>query len=841
MKFSLNLAQYYGGDVDFTSIETPDLLQKMGLQLGSIESYESYGERYESISVVKVVRCEKHPNADKLNVCHIDDGGMNQHVERGDDGLVQVVCGAPNVHADMYVAWIPPGATVPSTFTTDPFVLEARELRGLTSNGMLASPKELDVSDEHDGILEIVPEDIGREPVVGEPFVGLYGLNDVVVTCENKMFTHRPDCFGNLGIAREVAGIFGKTFKSPEWYWNVPTFETVDSLPLVTKNDIPVLVPRFMALVLNGIEIKPSPLWMQIVLKRVGIKPINNVVDITNYIMHLTGQPLHAFDYVKLQQHSDAPSLFPRMAKKGEKLILLGNKTVELTEDDMVIATDKKAVALAGVMGGAETEVDETTKSIVVECANFDMYTIRRTSMRHGVFTDAVTRFNKGQSPLQNDKVLAYALKLLQEHASATQASNVYDICSFDKATDNLNRVELHISFINSRLGTCLETADVAQLLENVEFDVTVNGDNLLITAPFWRMDIAIAEDIVEEVGRLYGYENVPIELPQRSTKPSTVNTRRLYMHSIRNRLKCAGANEVLTYSFVHGDLMRHTGTDPEKWAYHIRNALSPDLQYYRTSLVPSLLAKVRPNIKAQAGREDNAFVLFEFGKVHVKGEFEAEEPSLPKQMRHLGGVYAAEARSTTNSAASAYFQAKMYVDLLTEGHAKYVPLESTDYPVTAAYLKERAALVMLHNQIIGVVGELHLKTQKYLKLPHMCAAFELDTDLLQDNLNRKTYKPLSSYPSTTQDITFELSSSITWDKVHELLHAELAVSKAELGYDFTVAPLDIFQSDDASLKRSTFRIELTHHQKTLKTEEVNILLEQIAKAAHETLHAIRI
>lgn len=842
MKFSLNLGQYYS-NVDLKSIPHDEIVRRIGLQLGAIEEVIDWAPKYQGIVVAKVVSCVKHPDADKLSLCFVDDGGVVQDVERNDAGNVQVVCGANNVAEGQLIAWIPPGAIVPSTADKEPFVLEARELRGKVSNGMIASPKELELSDEHDGILVIEEQD--AKP--GEPLIKYFGLDDFVVDCENKMFTHRPDCFGNLGIARELAGIFGMKYQSPEWYTTPPDFSQIPNvevqMSLQVSNEIQDLVPRFTVVAMNGIKNGPTDTQTQALLRRVGIKPINNVVDITNYVMHLTGQPLHAFDYDKLQKVSDSPSLFPRMAKKGEKIVLLGGKEVELTENDMVISTDKQAVAIAGVMGGADTEVDADTKNIVIECANFDMYAIRRTSMRYGLFTDAVTRFNKGQSPLQNDKVIAKAMQLMGEFVGAKQASDVYDLASFDINADNLSRVEVTTEFINSRLGSSLSTEEIKTLLENVEFTVDAKEQSLNITAPFWRMDISIAEDIVEEVGRLHGYDKLPVVLPARTSKPSAKNDVRDFKQQLRESLVSAGANEVLTYSFVHGKLLQNTGVDPEKWAYHLRNALSPDLQYYRTSLTPSLLAKVHGNIKAQAGTDNNEFALFEIGKAHVKNHFEDEEPELPKQMRRLALVVAADSKTAKKHTGSAFYQVKKYVDLITNGQAKYSSLESNEYPLTAAFQKVRSAVITIgdSDQPVGVVGEYNIKVKKQLKLPEYCAGFEIDLDLLRQFVDPIVYNRLSTFPESQQDVTFEVAGNTKWSQVHEFVSAELAVAKAEYGYNFRVEPLDIFQAEDSDKKRISLRINLSHNQKTLKTEEVNKLLDQIAGAIHEKLQATRI
>lgn len=723
MKVSLNtikhINQSHGCSDDPYSYGVEDIIRRIGHQLGAVEDVVRTGSKYEGIVVAKVLSCQKHPDADKLNVCMIDDGGVTEHVERGSGGMVQVVCGAPNVAAGQLVAWLPPGVTVPSTLETEPFTLERREIRGKMSNGMLGSPKELDIADDHQGILVIDPKDVGDELAVpGTAFGKLYGVDDVIIDCENKMFTHRPDCFGMLGVAREIAGIFDQPYHSPDWY-REPLEQTADDdLPFEVAVTIPELVPRFMATAMSNVVVGPSPLWMQSFLRRVGVKSINNIVDLTNYFMLVTGQPMHAFDYDKVAAVSGGAGAYlqARMAEEGEQITLLGGKTVQLSSSDMVIATDNTAIALAGIMGGAATEVDESTRNIIIECANFDMYAIRRTSMRHGIFTDAVTRFNKGQSPLQNDRVLAKIIDEIQRTTDGRVASPLFDVTSFNIADDNLNHVTTSVAFINDRLGSSLEAKDIQRMLQNVEFQVEADEEELRITAPFWRMDISIAEDVVEEIGRLNGYDQLPVILPRRNAKPAPKNALRELKQSLRSELERLGANEILSYSFVHGDVLKSAGVDADKWAYHLRNAISPDLQYYRTSLTPSLLSKVYPNIKAQAGSNDNQFALFELGKAHIKDQ--VDEKALPIEFERLAFVFAADIKTATNFAGSPYYQAKVYLDRLTYGQLKYEAVDDFSFPITSAFMPGRSAVVLLNDEAIGVIGEYSMRTKKGLRLP---------------------------------------------------------------------------------------------------------------------------
>ncbi|MFZ1484268.1 MAG: phenylalanine--tRNA ligase subunit beta, partial [Candidatus Saccharimonadales bacterium] len=473
MRVSVNtLKQYMNIDV---SVE--QLVDKINRQLGGVEGVTDMGAIYKDARIVRVVSCEKHPDADRLSVCLVDDGAVQTDVERTEDGLVRVVCGAPNVAAGMVAVWLPPGSTVPASYNDkEPFVLSKREIRGVVSNGMLAAGDELAINSDHDGIVALTDSDVseGKSLVVGASFAETFELNDTIIDIENKMFTHRPDLFGQLGVAREIFAILQPTqqagpnveggFVRPDWYWKLPQFAEADELPLEVFNSAEGNVPRFMAVAMKGVEVKPSPLWLQTTLLRWGGKAINNVVDLTNYMMLLTAQPTHAYDYDKLRGNT----LGVRMARPGEKLPLLNGKTYELVETDIVIVDGEGPVGLAGIMGGGNSEVSADTKNIVLEVANFDMYAVRRSAMRHGIFTDALTRFNKGQSPLQNNRVLVELMRLMP----GSQASSVFDLPLQNGAQRDSVHGSLLVSvdFINKRLGLDFSPEQISNLLRLVNF-----------------------------------------------------------------------------------------------------------------------------------------------------------------------------------------------------------------------------------------------------------------------------------------------------------------------------------------------------------------------------------
>jgi phenylalanyl-tRNA synthetase beta chain len=817
MKVSLNAIRQF---LDFELPAVDELVQKIGAQLGAVEGVIDLGEKYQGIVIVKVVKIEKHPEADKLHVCQIDTG-------KGEP--VQVVCGAPNVHEGMLAAWLPPGTTVPSTVGKDPFELEIRELRGAMSNGMLASPKELGIGDSHEGLLEI-----DKDAKPGDDFAKLYKLDDTIIDIENKMFTHRPDCFGGLGVAREIAGILGKPFKSPDWYVVDPELPVAENvLRLSIKNELPELVPRFTAIVLSDVKVRPSPVWLQVALTKFGLKPINNIVDLTNFYMVVTGQPLHAYDYDRVKALSGGEAtIVIRKPRKGEKVKLLNSKEIEPREETIMIATDKQLIGVGGVMGGSETEVDENTKNVILECASFDMYSIRRTSMAHGLFTDAATRFTKGQSPWQCPAVSLKTVSDIQKLAGGKIASEFID----DKHDLKTNpAVKVTVGFINERLGTQLSVGEMKKLLDNVEFSVDSQDDKLTVTAPFWRTDIEIPEDIVEEVGRLYGYDHLPLELPKRGLTPAPKDPLLETKLRVRTQMVKAGANEVLTYSFVHGDLLKKTGQDKQN-AFQIANALSPDLQYYRLSLMPNLLEKVHPNIKAGYDQ----FALFEIGKAHLAGQ--NDDDGLPREDELTGLVVAAADKLVKIGAA--YYEARKYLTELVPAELTFKPVPEMmhKYDITKPYDMERTAFAYAGDTFVGIIGEFRPNVRKALKLPKYCAGFELDTTELQKVFQvGKEYVALPRFPRVTQDVTLKVSSDLAYQDLAGLLSEEVQKSRPENSLA-EIEPRDIFQrKDDQKHKQVTFHLQIASYDRTLTDTEVNKLLDQAAAVAHKKFGAERV
>lgn len=828
MKVSLNIVRSL---INFELPSVDELVLRVNQQLGGVEEVIDLGAKYAGARIVRIVECGKHLDADRLSVTKIDDGGAVPDVPRDDNGYVQVVCGAPNVHADMWAIWLPPGSTVPVSFDdTEPFVLGARPLRGVLSQGMLAAADELAIGTDHKGIIEITENDLpsGAELQAGARFAKIFGLDDFVLDIENKMFTHRPDCFGQLGVAREIAGIFGQQFTSPEWYKVQQQFSTAEGLDLMVTNDAPELVPRFMAVVIKDVEVKSSPLWLQCQLVAMGGKPINNIVDATNYIMLMTAQPTHAYDYDKLRGHY----LGARLARLGEKVSLLNGKEYELTVDDIVITDGEGVIGLAGIMGGSNTEVSNDTKNIVLECATFDMYALRKTAMRHGVFTDALARFNKGQSPLQN----AAVLKRLMSMVSGVQASEVFDLKEFSDEFDDYfdgkytpANIDIDSKFINERLGLKLSENDICGLLNNVE--IKSHGpeeelDYICIQSPFWRTDLELPEDIVEEVGRLYGFDKLPRELPHRSIKPAPKNPRRELKNAIRQSLSRAGANEILTYSFVHERILKNAEQDVIQ-AYKLSNALSPDLQYYRLTVLPSLLDKVYANIKSG----HNEFALFEIGKGHLKSKGLNKE-GLPIENNYIDLVYI----SKKDKPGAPFYVTKKLINNLGKDLGVKFEFEKIvnqiDKQILAPFDIDRSSLIIIDNgDIVGLVGELKQSVIKNFKLPQYISAASIDIDILQKNISKNigdSYHPLSKFPSTRRDISIEIDLAVSYKDVLNVVKNSLQKQDDEF---ISIRLVDIYRAKDSSFKTITLNISMTNYNRTLTATDASRIIENINKA----------
>ena len=488
---------------------------------------------------------------------------------------------------------------------------------------------------------------------------------------------------------------------------------------------------------------------------------------------------------------------------------------------------------MGGAIGGTEADVDESTKNIILEAANWDMYQLRRTSMKHGVFTDAVTRFNKGQSKIQTMPALLQTVSLLLQ--SSGELGQITDEHEELKQNQSL---EVSADFINKRLGSNLGADQMAKIVKNVEFDVQLNQDVLSIKAPFWRTDIDIKEDIVEEIGRLYSYDKLRQTLPKRSINPS-INEGNLDINQqLRLALSSAGANELLTYNFVSKKLMEITNQNIDI-AYELKNALSPELNYYRTTVLPNLLEKVHTNHKLGYSK----FGLFELGKVHNKNE---TTDDLPNERSVVSFVFSADDKADNEYQGAPYFQAKKYLSNIVGGKSdalKFTNLDTADCSsnpwlenLSKLFIGSRSALVMLHNEKLGIIGEYQPSIKRSLKLPKFCSGFELDASLLTLVDSSAGYKPLSKFQYSEIDVTYSVKDT-PYDKLVKSIGRELK----NTGLDYDLTAVDSYRPEASEMINQTFRIRLASTQRTLSAEDIKQVLERLDGALSEQLFAVRV
>lgn len=813
-------------DID---VSTDKLVDLINTRLVEIDSVVEIGKKYDDVLVVKVVECGPLKGSDHLSLLKIDDGKVVTDIDRDENGLVQVVCGAPNIAMDQMVAWLPPRSVVPQTFgTTEPFTLDTRNLRGVSSNGMIASAKELDLYDDHSGILVL-----DTNAVAGSSFAKVYELDDFLLNIENKSLTHRPDCFGIIGFAREVSAILGKDFISPDWVMNLkPYFGEAKGRISVTIDDA-TLSDRYQAIVMNeGDGKKQSPVLIQTYLARVGVRPISAIVDVTNYLMMLTGQPLHAFDFDKMAKVAGDTydyEIHVRAGRKGEKLDLLDGRTIELNPEDIVIAAGETAVALAGAMGGSATEIDENTRAIIIESATFNLYKLRATQMRHGIFSEAITRFTKGQPAELTAPVLAEAVRLTKEWTGMQPMTALAEAYPGKK---DRQTIEVPLKKVDEILGVDIGILEAAKPLGNVGFGIDTK-DPLTIVAevPYWRSDIHIVEDVVEEIGRINGFDNINPTLPTRDFTAICPSDFDKFRMNIRKVLVKAGANETLSYSFIHGDIIKKSGQDTAN-SYRLVNSISPDLQYYRQTLTSSLLGLVHPNIKQ--GYDD--FALFEVNKCHYKIDGLTDE-KVPNESDKIALIFAG--KNSKNGAA--YYQAKRLFEYTCDSLGisfDYKVIEDSKNPAAVPFEKLRSAEIVDKKTglLIGFIGEYKTSVAKGFKLPDHVAGFEIDARALFEVAKTagKNYKPLSRYPSTERDICFKVGKMVNCSQIIDA--AKLALD--ELDFDSNIGVIDIYQQEQSETKNVTVRIKLVSYSQTLNGGQVSEAIDKVINSVVSKLGA---
>lgn len=784
-----------------SEVSNAELVKLIGSRLVEVEEAIDLAPKYKDIYIVKVVKAEKIPDT-HLTLCQVAAGDARKELA-GEDGLIQVVCGAPNVHAGMLAVWLAPGTIVPQTYGNENFKLGTRKLQGYESNGMLAAIDELDLGTDHEGIAEIDP----KLAKPGDEFVEVFELDDTILDVENKSLTHRPDCFGLIGFAREIAGILGLAFKEPEW----PQLGSAQELPITVQIADSEICPRYSCAVFDLPDNQPSKYLTPtaIFLAKAGMRTIDPMVDLTNVLMLQTGQPLHAFDYDKLVSVGGAPTakIIVRQATDGEELQLLDGKVIKCISDDILITSNNIPVALAGAMGGKNTEVDASTRRIVLESATFSLYHLRKTQMAHGIFSEAITRFTKGQPAAMTAPVLAEAISRLGVKPLAV-------VDEYPNATKPIV-VKITTDEINRLLGSDYSTEQIVQTLENVGFAIdAAKLPALSVTAPAWRTDIHIKEDVIEEVGRLLGYDNIPLTLPEHPF--SGTESSPLFQLKSELRSIMSGAlqmHELLTYSFVSRALAEKVGLNPDD-SYAIVNSISPELQCFRQQIVPSLLDKVRENLK----NGYRGFTLYEMNQVTSKTSGLNAEGT-PTLTTNLGIVALSDFYDLKARLLALFRELKIeltYAGLSGEMAKRYPYLEP-----------KRSAELSINGKVIGAFGELKASTLRQFKLDEQTiSAAEIILDTLPEARRQFAANfQLSRFPFVERDLTLKIATDAPFGRFDRLIDGVLQAR----GLIYTVSPISVYQADaNDATKNISFRLRFSDLERTLDADSIATIMDSI-------------
>lgn len=788
------------------SLSPEELALKLTMSTVEVEGIERQAGQLENIVVAEIKELKKHPNADKLQVCIVNDGKEK----------ARVVCGGSNLKKGMKVAWGKIGAKVKWHGEGELVELKEAEIRGQSSAGMICQSTEIGLESffplkSESEILDLTEEleklEI-RNWKLGDSLASVLELDDVVYDIDNKSMTHRPDLWGHYGMAREVAALYGKKIAS----YNPPAIKESENIKLEIDVKDRELCPRYMGVVIDGVKVAPSPEWLQKRLMAVGLRPINNIVDITNYILYDLGQPMHAFDGNRMSDVGDRISVVVRRAKNGEKFTTLDEKEHELTSDMLVIADKERAVALAGIMGGLNSEISDETTTIVFESANFDATSVRRTATKLGVRTDSSARFEKSLDPQNAELALRRAVQLTLE--LCPEAKVVSKLTDEGKWKSSQPEIELTFDFLNKKIGMEIEKKKIVDILTRLGFGVVNKKEALKVTVPTWRAtkDISIPEDLVEEIARIYGYDNITTSLPDFPVTPPLVNELRGLERKLKNVLAFEfGFTESYNYSFVAPDWLEKMGIDTE---HHIEldNPIAKDRPLLRRSLLPNLLDNVEKNLH----RADK-LKLFEIGKI-----FDIEEPGekvdrqgeelLPRQDVMFGGVY------TEKNVDQPFYELSAGLLGTLERLGFAASLKAKGDVMEKYFHPGRCAEVLIGNEEVGIMFELQPAVQKKLGIAERVAMFELNVNRLLELYKEKTsYKKLAQYPAMERDIAFVVGKSVQQaDIVAKLNEVDDLIVNVEL--------FDVYEGKNVAVGKKSLAYHIVYRsdEKTLEAAEVD-------------------
>ncbi len=769
-------------DFDFSAQELCDRLTMAGLE---VDSMVEIGGGLDSVIVAKLEAVERHPDADRLTVCQVNNG----------TDVVQVVCGATNHKAGDLIALAQPGSLLPGDFK-----IKKSKIRGQESAGMLCSEKELGLAEESEGIL-ILPADLP----LGRPVFEALGLKDYQI--EIGLTPNRPDCLSVVGVAREVAAFAGKPLQLPQVAVAESGVKIDEKTSILIENER--ACPRYAARMIDAVKIGPSPDWLVRRLDAVGMRSINNVVDVTNYVMMELGHPLHAFDFTNLEQGR----IVVKSAQQGAKFTTLDDQEHVLTADDLMICDGVKPVALAGVMGGLNSEVQDTTATILLEAAYFEATGIRRTSKRFGLHTEASHRFERGADIDMVPVALDRAASLIAELSGGAVLQGVIDNYPAVLKTPVLT---LGVAKTCQLLDIQLDAEGIAALLTGIGLVVeTLDAERLQVTVPSFRPDLEREIDLIEEVARLYGYSRIPVTMPGGAIDAKLPPKKQRVQKALRHLMASSGFSEAMNYSFIAREALRKIGLaegDPRLSLIGILNPLSEDQAVMRTSHVPSLLETVARNLNYRS----LDLRLFELRPVFTSAENGAivEKLTLSAVMT---GRRQPEGWCQSAEAVDFYDIKGVVETLLSELKIGGVAF-STE--ATQPYLHPgKSCQLFSGEKSLGFFGEVHPQVTANFEIAQTVYLLEIDVETLVDLAADETkYKQLSKFPDMSRDSALLLDATIDAAQVLDIVSR----SKSKLIESVTIFDVYTGQGIPAGKKSLALRIRYRDLDKTLTEEEVS-------------------
>ncbi|MGA1001665.1 MAG: phenylalanine--tRNA ligase subunit beta [Litorivicinaceae bacterium] len=768
-----------------TDLSIDDIVRRLTMAGLEVDGVEPASKPWTHVVVGEVLSVTQHPDADKLNVCEVTDG----------ESTYQVVCGATNVRAGLKVPFARVGAVI-----GDDFRIQQAKLRGVDSHGMLCGADELGLSDERDGLMEL-PDHV----VTGSDVADLLSLPDHVV--EVDLTPNRGDCLSITGLARELGVLSQTTVRTVDCEAVDPESDETHDVHLSAPEGCPCYVGR----VIEHVDVsKPTPMWMVERLRRSGIRSIDAIVDITNYVMLELGQPMHAFDRDQLVGEIDV-----RMAHPGEQLVLLDGKTLTLSDDVLVIADQEKSLALAGIMGGEHSGISERTTTVFLESAYFAPITIAGKARRYGLHTDASARFERGVDWQLAERACQRATALILDICGGVPGPVM--ITDNEQALPTLQVVTLTHARIKQQLKIELASETIQQMLQALGFDVDVTSDGFRCVAPSWRFDIAIEQDLIEEIARIYGYNNLPTSLPAQALTMAAVPEAETPLMRLKHYLVDQDVQEAVTYSFVDPAMQALLGDGVE--GVRLANPIASNLAEMRRSLMPGLVEAVRHNVNRQAPRVR----VFETGQCFVSSDDQLD------QSERLGiALYGQQAPlHFSGDRLVDFFDLKGIVDSLeiVNGGGS-LSWSSGEHPALAP---GQTARVSINGQSIGIVGRLHPRLARELDLPKPLFLADLNlSPLLSGQVT--AFKAISRYPRVLRDLAVVVDDSIAWQQIVDAVKS-LGDSRIQ-----SVELFDVYRGTGVpeGCQSLALSLSLQDPEKTLDDVAIQEMVDQVVRTLGE-------